>query len=41
MNRNDFFEIAGYFANPIRNCRIEIEARTNTINNYSFLSCFN
>jgi hypothetical protein len=23
------------FANPIRNCRIEIEARTNTINNYS------
>lgn len=35
MTRQEFFEIAGYFANPIRNTRIEIEARQNTINIYS------
>jgi hypothetical protein len=34
MTRQEFFEIAGYFANPIRNTRIEIEARQNTINSY-------
>lgn len=34
MTRQEFFEIAGYFANPIRNTRIEIEARENTINAY-------
>lgn len=35
MTRQQFFEIAGYFANPIRNTRIEIEARQNTINAYN------
>jgi hypothetical protein len=35
MTRQEFFEIAGYFANPIRNTRIEIEARQTTINNYA------
>lgn len=35
MTRQEFFEIAGYFANPIRNSRIEIEAREITINNYN------
>jgi len=35
MTRQQFFEIAGYFANPIRHSRIEIEARENTINNYA------
>jgi hypothetical protein len=35
MNRQEFFEIAGYFANPIRNSRIELEAREITINNYA------
>jgi hypothetical protein len=35
MTRQEFFEIAGYFANPIRNTRIEIEAREKTINNYA------
>ena len=35
MTRQEFFEIAGYFANPQRNTRIEIEAREATINNYS------
>jgi|ERR1017187_851407 hypothetical protein len=35
MTRQEFFETAGYFANPIRNTRIEIEARQITINNYS------
>jgi hypothetical protein len=34
MTRQEFFETAGYFANRIRNTRIEIEARQNTINNY-------
>jgi len=34
MIRKEFFEIAGYFANPTRNTRIEIEARQNTINSY-------
>lgn len=34
MTRKEFFETAGYFANPIRNTRIEIEARQNTINAY-------
>lgn len=34
MTRKEFFEITGYFANPIRNTRIEIEAREITINNY-------
>lgn len=37
MNRQEFFEIAGYFANPIRNSRIELEAREVTINNYAIL----
>lgn len=37
MNRQEFFEIAGYFANPIRNSRIELEAREITINNYATL----
>jgi hypothetical protein len=31
MTRQEFFEIAGYFANPLRNTRIEIEARENAI----------
>jgi len=35
MNRQEFFEIAGYFSNPVRNTRIEIEARQTTINNYN------
>lgn len=35
MTRQEFFETAGYFANPIRNTRIEIEARENTVNNYA------
>lgn len=35
MSRQEFFEIAGYFANPLRNTRIEIEARLTTINNYA------
>ncbi|NJL77141.1 MAG: hypothetical protein HC892_21120 [Saprospiraceae bacterium] len=35
MTRYEFFEIAGYFANPIRNTLIEIEARQTTINNYA------
>ena len=35
MNQADFFEVAGYFANPIRNTRIEIEARQKTITNYA------
>lgn len=35
MTRQEFFEIAGYFANPSRNTRIEIEARQTTINNYA------
>lgn len=35
MTRQEFFEIAGYFANPIRNTLIEIEARQTTINNYA------
>ena len=35
MTRQEFFEIAGYFANPIRNVRIEIEAREITLNNYA------
>ena len=35
MTRQEFFEIAGYFANPIRNTRIEIEARQNTVNAYN------
>ena len=34
MTRHEFFEIAGYFANPTRNTRIEIEATQNVINNY-------
>lgn len=34
MTRQEFFETAGYFANPIRNTRIEIEAREITINAY-------
>jgi hypothetical protein len=37
MTRQEFFEIAGYFANPIRNSRIELEAREITINNYAIL----
>lgn len=35
MNRQEFFEIAGYFANPIRNTRIELEAREITITNFA------
>lgn len=35
MTRQEFFKIAGYFTNPIRNTRIEIEARQTTINNYA------
>jgi hypothetical protein len=35
MTRQEFFQAAGYFANPIRNTRIEIEARAKTINNYN------
>ncbi|MBL7965647.1 MAG: hypothetical protein JNK09_01520 [Prolixibacteraceae bacterium] len=34
MKKKELFEIAGYFANPIRNARIEIEARVKTINAY-------
>lgn len=34
MTTTQFFEIAGYFANPIHKCRIEIEARETTITNY-------
>lgn len=35
MNKADFFEAVGYFANPRRNTRIEVEARQRTINNYA------
>jgi hypothetical protein len=35
MTRQQFFEVAGYFANPNRNTRIEIEARQNTITAYN------
>lgn len=35
MTGEEFFEIAGYFANPNRNTRIEIEARRTTINSYA------
>jgi hypothetical protein len=35
MTRREFFITAGYFANPIRNTRIEIEARQSTINKYA------
>ncbi|RDB03838.1 hypothetical protein [Runella aurantiaca] len=35
MTRQEFFEIVGYFANPIRDVRIEIEAREITITNYN------
>ncbi len=35
MTKQEFFEIAGYFANPIRITRIEIEGRQITINNYA------
>lgn len=34
MTHADLFETAGYFANPIRNSRIEIEARQKTITAY-------
>lgn len=35
MDRKEFFETAGYFANPIRNTRIEIEARQSTIDSFN------
>lgn len=35
MTRSEFFEMAGYFANPARNTRIELEAKQNTINSYN------
>lgn len=35
MTTQEFFEIAGYFANPIRNTRIEIEAREMIVNKYA------
>ena len=34
MTDQDFFELAGYFANPIRSTRIEIEAKENILNDY-------
>jgi hypothetical protein len=34
MTRNEFYQIVGYFANPSRNTRIEIEAKRNTITKY-------
>ncbi len=34
MTNQDFFELVGYFANPIRNTRIEIEAKESIINAY-------
>lgn len=34
MTNQNFFELAGYFANPIRNTRIEIEAKESVINSY-------
>lgn len=35
MTNQNFFELAGYFANPIRNTRIEIEAKKSVIDNYN------
>lgn len=35
MTRQEFMEIAGYFANPIRNTRIEVEGRPSIINRYA------
>lgn len=35
MTKQEFFEIAGYFANPIRKTRIEIEASQSTINAFN------
>lgn len=35
MTQAELFEVAGYFANPIRNTRIEIEAKQRTLANYS------
>lgn len=35
MADQHFFELAGYFANPIRNTRIEIEAKQSVINSYN------
>ena len=34
MTNQNFFELAGYFANPTRNTRIEIEAKQSVINTY-------
>lgn len=34
MNQNDFFEVLGFLANPIRNSRVELEATTDVINKY-------
>lgn len=34
MNQNDFFEILGFLVNPIRNSRVELEAKTDVINRY-------
>ncbi|MBN8680867.1 MAG: hypothetical protein J0M29_21765 [Chitinophagales bacterium] len=34
MTNQNFFELAGYFANPTRNTRIEIEAKQSVINAY-------
>lgn len=34
MANQDFFELVGYFANPIRKTRIEIEAKESIINTY-------
>lgn len=35
MTRNEFYQIVGYLANPIRNTRIEIEAKQSTLTRYS------
>ena len=34
MKNQNVFELAGYFANPTRNTRIEIEAKQSVINTY-------
>lgn len=35
MTRQEFFEIAGYFANPVRKVRIELEARESIISKFA------
>lgn len=37
MTDQNFFELAGYFANPIRSTRIEIEAKEDVLNGYKIV----